>query len=43
MLGYPAMKMETHVQQYKSLRRLPKLLQDVAALQKAVFKKGESD
>ncbi|MGC9370936.1 MAG: UDP-3-O-(3-hydroxymyristoyl)glucosamine N-acyltransferase [Paracoccaceae bacterium] len=43
MLGYPAMKMETHVEIYKGLRRLPRLFAQVAALQKAVSKSGESD
>ena len=38
MLGYPAVKMETHLEIYKSLRRLPRMLRDVAALQKAIFK-----
>lgn len=43
MLGYPAMKMETHIESYKGLRRLPRLFRDVAALQKAVFKSSDSD
>ncbi|WP_417719201.1 UDP-3-O-(3-hydroxymyristoyl)glucosamine N-acyltransferase [Salipiger sp.] len=38
MLGYPAMKMDTHLETYKSLRRLPRLFADVAALKKAVSK-----
>ncbi|WP_421907316.1 UDP-3-O-(3-hydroxymyristoyl)glucosamine N-acyltransferase [Mameliella sp.] len=38
MLGYPAMKMETHVEAYKGLRRLPRLFRDVAELKKAVSK-----
>ena len=38
MLGYPAMKMDTHIESYKGLRRLPRLFRDVAALQKAVSK-----
>lgn len=32
MLGYPAMKMETHLDIYKHLRRLPRVMKDVAAL-----------
>ena len=32
MLGYPAMKMETHLEAYKALRRLPRLMRDFAAL-----------
>ena len=38
MLGYPAMKMETHVETYKGLRRLPRLFKDVAELKKSVSK-----
>ncbi len=36
MLGYPAMKMDSHVEAYKGLRRLPRLFRDVADLKKAV-------
>ena len=43
ILGYPAVKMTTHVDTYKALRRLPRLLRDVAALKKAVSIGGESD
>ncbi|MCM2562203.1 UDP-3-O-(3-hydroxymyristoyl)glucosamine N-acyltransferase [Lutimaribacter sp. EGI FJ00015] len=43
MMGYPAMKMDTHIETYKALRRLPRLMKQVAALQKAVFKPGQSD
>ncbi|MEM8693040.1 MAG: UDP-3-O-(3-hydroxymyristoyl)glucosamine N-acyltransferase [Pseudomonadota bacterium] len=43
MLGYPATKMQTQVESYKALRRLPRVLRDVAALKKAVFKDGSSD
>lgn len=43
MLGYPAMKMETHIEIYKQLRRLPRLFRDVAALQKSVSKPDQSD
>lgn len=38
MLGYPAMKMDTHIETYKALRRLPRLLRDVAGLKKSVSK-----
>jgi UDP-3-O-[3-hydroxymyristoyl] glucosamine N-acyltransferase len=38
IMGYPATKIKTNVESYKALRRLPRLLRDVAALQKAVFK-----
>lgn len=43
LLGYPAMKMEAHVESYKAIRRLPRLMRQVAELQKAVFKPGGSD
>ncbi|CUH62815.1 UDP-3-O-acylglucosamine N-acyltransferase [Thalassovita gelatinovora] len=43
MLGYPAMKMQTHIEVYKGLRRLPRLFRDVAALQKAVSKSTKTD
>jgi len=43
LLGYPAVKMETHVETYKAIRRLPRLAQQVADLQKAVSKPGQSD
>ena len=34
LLGYPAVKMETHVEMKKALRRLPRLAARVAALEK---------
>lgn len=43
MLGSPAVKMETHLETYKALRRLPRLFDQVAKLQKAVFKPDEND
>lgn len=47
MMGYPATRMETHVEGYKALRRLPRLLLrlqgDAAKRQKPVSKIGESD
>ncbi|MBM2293892.1 UDP-3-O-(3-hydroxymyristoyl)glucosamine N-acyltransferase [Sulfitobacter pseudonitzschiae] len=43
MLGYPATRMETQLETYKALRRLPRLFRDVAALQKTVFKSDNSD
>lgn len=43
ILGYPAVKMTTHVETYKALRRLPRLLRDVAALKKAVSLTDQSD
>lgn len=43
MLGYPAMKMDTHIEVYKSLRKLPRLLRDVTNLQKAIFNADKKD
>ena len=42
VLGYPAIKMDSHVETYKGMRRLPRMLRDIAALKKAVFKDGQS-
>ncbi|NIZ14654.1 UDP-3-O-(3-hydroxymyristoyl)glucosamine N-acyltransferase [Phaeobacter sp. HF9A] len=38
MMGYPAVKMDTHTEIYKAQRRLPRLMRDLDALKKAVFK-----
>lgn len=43
VLGNPAVKMSIHLATYKALRRLPRLLRDVAALKKAVPMDRESD
>lgn len=43
LLGYPAVKMTQHIEMYKALRRLPRLVAQVAELQKAVSKDGGSD
>ncbi|WP_299934224.1 UDP-3-O-(3-hydroxymyristoyl)glucosamine N-acyltransferase [uncultured Pelagimonas sp.] len=43
MLGYPAIKMENHVESYKGFRRLPRLFRDVADLKKAVSKLTGND
>lgn len=43
MMGYPAVKMETHTDIYKGQRRLPRILRDVDALKKAVSKLTSSD
>lgn len=43
MLGYPAMKMDAQLDLYKQLRRLPRLMANVAALKKAVSKSDTSD
>lgn len=38
VMGYPAVKMETHTDMYKAQRRLPRLMKDIENLKKAVFK-----
>jgi len=38
MMGYPAVKMDTHTEIYKAQRRLPRLMRELDALKKAVFK-----
>lgn len=43
ILGYPATKMETHLEMYKALRRLPRVLADMAGGNKAVSKTDKSD
>ena len=43
LLGYPAMKMQSHVESYKALRRLPRLFQDVKNLQKRVSKSDQNE
>ncbi len=43
LLGYPAMKMDSHIDMYKHMRRLGRMVADVAALKKAVFKAGQDD
>ena len=43
MLGYPATRMDKQMDQYKALRRLPRLIKDVAALRKAVSKSDADD
>jgi UDP-3-O-[3-hydroxymyristoyl] glucosamine N-acyltransferase len=43
LLGYPAVRMETHVEMQKALRRLPRLAAAVAALKKAVPIPGGND
>ena len=40
MLGYPATQMQSQLDSYKALRRLPR---DITALKKAVFNRGGSD
>ncbi|MGV6813364.1 MAG: UDP-3-O-(3-hydroxymyristoyl)glucosamine N-acyltransferase [Brevirhabdus sp.] len=41
--GFPATRMDQAVEGYKLLRRLPRLFDQVAKLQKAVSKSGQSD
>ncbi|MDV7141608.1 UDP-3-O-(3-hydroxymyristoyl)glucosamine N-acyltransferase [Tropicimonas sp. TH_r6] len=43
MMGYPATKISTQVESYKALRRLPKLVRDVAALRKTLSKPAGKD
>ncbi|MDT8855770.1 UDP-3-O-(3-hydroxymyristoyl)glucosamine N-acyltransferase [Paracoccaceae bacterium Fryx2] len=43
LLGYPAVKMQTHIEMQKALRRLPRLAAAMAALQKAVSNPGNVD
>lgn len=43
VLGYPAMKMDRQVELFKAIRRVPRMILDIAALQKAVFKSGSKD
>ena len=41
MMGSPAMKMDQNIESYKALRRLPRLVKKVEALQKAVSNKPD--
>ncbi len=43
VLGYPAMKMEQYIQASQNWRRLPRLMEDVRALKKAVSKEDADD
>lgn len=43
MMGYPAVRHDQHVEMYKALRRLPRLAETVAALQKSIPKPGQRD
>lgn len=43
VLGYPATRMDSQMDSYKALRRLPRLFRDVAALKKAVSKRDAND
>jgi len=41
LLGYPAIKMETHIDAWKNIRRLPRLFAQVAELRAIVTNSGE--
>ena len=43
LLGYPAVRMETHVEMQKALRRLPRLAARVAALEKGIPSDPEAE
>ena len=43
LLGYPAVKMESHVEMQKALRRLPRLAARVAELESVIAKSHKSD
>lgn len=43
LLGYPAMKMDTHIELQKALRRLPRLAARVAAIEAVMPKSSDSD
>ncbi|QPM89746.1 UDP-3-O-(3-hydroxymyristoyl)glucosamine N-acyltransferase [Pseudooceanicola algae] len=43
VMGHPALKLDQNIAIYKALRRLPRMAQHVADLQKAVFKRSEND
>jgi UDP-3-O-[3-hydroxymyristoyl] glucosamine N-acyltransferase len=43
VLGYPAVKMDTHIEMQKALRRLPRLAQKVADLEKVISKLHGND
>ncbi len=43
MLGYPAMKMDTQLEVYRNLRKLPKLVKELTKIKKAVFKSKKID
>ncbi len=43
IMGYPAVKMDTHTDIYKAQRRLPRLMRDVAALKMTVSKLDTSE
>jgi len=42
LLGYPAIKMESHIEVQKAIRRLPRLAERVAELEKTVMPRSQS-
>ena len=40
ILGYPAVKMERHIEMYKSFRRLPRLYKEIVELKKYILKQS---
>lgn len=43
LMGYPAVKMNSHIESYKALRRLPRLFREVERLQKSVSKHSDTE
>jgi len=43
MMGYPAVRMDQHIESYKALRRLPRLLRDILNRENAVSKQDQTD
>ena len=43
MLGYPAVRMDQHIEMYKALRRLPRTLRAMAPGKKPVSNDGADD
>ena len=43
MLGYPAMKMDQYLEASRNWRRLPRAMDDIRALKKAVLKDDKDD
>lgn len=41
IMGNPAVKMEANIESYKAIRRLPRLIEKIAALEKIVFKNAK--
>jgi len=43
LMGYPAVKMDAHIENYKALRRLPRFMKEMRRLQKSVSKSDHRD